>query len=124
MPGAPRRRQPHYLDQPRYPTESACPPPYDVETPYGADHLPPSGHSCTAHSLTLCQLLGRTPPAEACGVCNFSTIVLCNNTSRPGSLSLVASLTRLLATRRSRLRCAPCLPALAGKPQNAITNTP
>jgi len=41
-----------------------------------------------------------------------------------GGLPLDPRLAGLLAARRSRLRCAPCLVALAGKPQNAITNTP
>ena len=124
MPGAPRRRQPHSLDHPRYPPESTCPPPYDIETPHGADLLPPSGHSCTIHALTLGQCPARSPPVVAGGVCNFSTVVLCNNASRPGAEPLAPGLAWLLATRRSRLRCAPCLAALAGKSHNAITNTP
>src|SRR5262249_48205399 len=56
--------------------------------------------------------------------CNFSTVVLCNNASRPGAPPLDPRLARLLATRRSRLRCAPCLAAIASKPHNAITNNP
>src|SRR5690349_6748660 len=53
MPGTPRRRQSHDLDQPRYPPESTRPSPYNVETPHSADYLPPLGDSRATSSLTL-----------------------------------------------------------------------